>query len=84
MYHGYWRDCGGISDHEVCFLAILKSGGRFVQRSRNTKLGQNRSDTELTRTHLRTIWWDFIEKSREWPINRSLDRRSCSISLENV
>lgn len=43
MYHGYWRDCGEISDQEVCFLAVLKSGGRFVQRIENDLVGHHQA-----------------------------------------
>jgi hypothetical protein len=47
-YHRHWRGCGGISDEEVYFLAILRSGGGFVQRIENHLMGLYRKNLEVS------------------------------------
>jgi hypothetical protein len=84
-YHGHWKGCGGISDEEVCFLAVLRRcGSGSVHKTGKTKLKKGRGD--ISRTYLRTIWWDSVKKTSRHLISRrtSLDRTLCSIRLRYI
>jgi hypothetical protein len=74
MYPGHWRDCGERNALEVWFLVVLR-----------TELAEVRIILKvIVMTYM--SWWDSIEKTMGYLTSRrtSLDRRSCSISLEYV